>query len=382
MINLFKVNLKTKAPIQIGTGIPSRNILQTYSTIPSTTLWGAIASKLLIEFCSYSEFGKCHKCLQTNECVFYDTFYKSFCAFSPGIPLHSDCGEITVPPHEFQLYCKRCKEDFDDFKALKTWISKKGLLICPTGKTKTTLTPIRTFFCRKCKKRVVNVPRKDRVTVSSVNRKTLSVEEGMLYTYEYIELESNFGSIISLNNEKAIDTLVKVNSLALGRGRSRGFGDIEVSIKSYQPNSNNGLFKTIQRMLESNKLILAAKSPIFSFNIKQEKLGTSPIPPENLTPRLKFIYKFLTGTELNDNFDIRLDKTYGDITRFSGWSLRYNQPKPHITAAKPGSLFLYNVKNLSSTPEILNSLAHLEIVGFDQYSRVGFNIPYFPNFGG
>jgi len=380
----------------VGYTPSSHNRYDTLSYIPAITLRGALATPILEKFCKNqeNEFGKCQDCLHQDDCEFYKFFYKDIFSLTNGLflsnVLDKKCCEKTdiVPSHPLIQDCKVCGEN-SKHKAkstknkLKEWQRNRYTLSdCTLCDRKTTMKPIEKNYCANCN-RILGSPERGTTTSTSINHIKGSSLTEYLFHYNYLQPGSIFqGYLLFKKNLKILNFLKNLSYLRVGRGKSRGFGKVKLKLEEIEMQEKIERSKQLIRsMMEENSIITVAKSHIFSLDIDLNQdliLISNPVIDLNLA--LQNINKQLNLNLSNINDLFSINRTLGKIDLISGWSLKTQQPKPHIKAAVPGSIYLFALNKKEIDESIIEGLAYLEFIGLNKYSRLGYNLIYFPSF--
>ncbi|MEE9378969.1 MAG: RAMP superfamily CRISPR-associated protein [Candidatus Lokiarchaeia archaeon] len=399
VLKLYRIRLKLESPLLVGYTPPDHNLYKTLSHIPSITLRGGIATQLLEEFCQNdTNFGKCEICNKQDDCHFYEFFYKNIFSISNGLYLTQEKKNFEfccdnpdlVPTHPLIKQCKRCESDEKYINYLEEWQDENILYIranCqnPDCNRKTTMDVLKNKnYCKNkdCRK-ILGTPETNFTISTAINYAKNSSLTGYLFTYSYILRDSIFDSYMLIEeNKKIYEFLSELPFIRLGRSKSRGFGKVLIELEEIDLNrkieDNKGI---INRMIKNNSLILAAKTNIVDFNMEEESLDIITNPLINLNLALEYV-----KNKLNLNYEefedlFLLDETMGELETIGGWSFKTQQEKPHITVAKPGSLYKFKInpeKKEYINEEIIKAISFLEYIGLNNYSKLGYNLIYFP----
>lgn len=411
-LKLFRIKLKLEAPLILGYTAPDHNLYKTLKFIPSTTLRGGLATELLYldDVCVYDafenedkeKFGKCFSCLEKQSCQFYKFFFEDIFSLTNGLFLvdESDlegkdeksrkiCSNPDiVPVHPLIKQCKRCGEPKQKYvNQFNEWLrlnDKNPYLRSnckePDCLCNTTMDVVKNKnYCKNCNK-LTGSPKDDLTVSTGINYAKNSSLTGFLFSYSYLEQGSIFEGYLTCENNQSILKSIEKTTIRLGRGKSRGFGKIKVKLEPIDLQDRINKNKdTLEQMLNHDNIIMAAKTSIFDFDISQKdppNLITKPTI--NIASALKFVISHM-GLELtdSDNNTLELVSSMGELETFSGWSYKTDQPKPHISAATRGSLFKFKV-NGQINENLKEALAYMEFVGLNKYSRLGYNLIYYP----
>ncbi|MHA1250708.1 MAG: RAMP superfamily CRISPR-associated protein [Candidatus Helarchaeota archaeon] len=418
--NLYRIKIKSMAPLLVGFVAPSHNLYDTLNYIPASTLRGALITHLLKEHCFHENqnLGKCYKCEKRDNCELSDFINKDFLSISDGIFLsnlneHHNCDSPDlIPSHPLILRCKACSDENSKIlNKLSEWIDNDYIsAICQKCKRKTTMNSINKYYCRNnsCNS-ILREPTIKTTISTSINYATKSSLEGQLFQYNFIQSYSLFESYLFVRENGILNDLIANEDLFLwiGRGKSRGFGKIKLEFEKINIDEKiQRNIKIINYFLKSQKLIIAAKTPIFDFLISNktnfskilydsyhllksfdsELLLNHPgnfseflsVPLIKLNEAIERVGKLLNINIILEPNTFLLEQTSGSLKKISGWALKTNQPKPHILASTPGTLYKYSVKK-DLDDNIIKILSYLEFLGLNSYSKVGFNLIYFPS---
>ncbi len=393
-LNLFRIKIILEAPLLVGFTAPDHNLYKTLDYIPSITLRGGIATELLPKLCLIEDtselWGHCEVCSKQEECQFYQFFYQNIFTLTNGLFLKDEEieGEVRacqspdlVPTHPLIKRCKRCESDKKYVNYVKEWLLEEEPYIrancqTPGCKRKTTMELVGGNYCRSCYTMKKN-PEIGLTTSTSINYAKNSSLTGYLFNYSYIQGGSVFESyLVFERNDPVLKELKNINYLRLGRAKSRGFGKVGIDLQPLDIHEKIKKNKnTLDEMRQLGSLVLAAKTHIFAL----EKLNENII--SNLEIDLNSALHYF-NIKMNQNLSnlenrFQLKESLGDVELLGGWSYKAQQPKPHITAAVPGSLYKFNIdQDLDET--IIEALAYMEFIGLNHHSKLGYNLVYFP----
>ncbi|MHA1766099.1 MAG: RAMP superfamily CRISPR-associated protein [Promethearchaeota archaeon] len=401
-LELYRIKLTLESPLLIGYSDPSHNYFKTLSYIPSTSIRGALATILLENFCSQTnnDYGNCTQCNEKSQCNFYKYVYQNIFTITDGIYTGTklnphECKELEIiPSHPLLQKCKVChskwtKEEDENVKKrgyrlinnLVQWTKQNYIIAsCSKCSNKTTLDPIQQYYCKKCKT-TLNPPPITTLITPGINYYTKSSLEEYLFQYDIIEPESIFEAYLTIESNNDVLNLLNNTTIRIGRGKSRGFGKINLKLEKLDLEkkiSENK--KVIQNYLKDNQLIIAAKTRIFSLELNgTSKSGIVSNILIDLNKAISHVSQKLMGKKASINNTFILEGTIGDFSLISGWSLKSDQPKPHVPAANPGTLFKFLIKSSDQiTQDILDLLAYMEFIGLNNYSQLGYNLMYYP----
>lgn len=395
--NLYRLEITLKSPLLVGYTAPSHNLYDTLNYIPSVTLRGALGTAIIDNFCKKGEeFGKCDACELKDDCEFYKFIYQNVFSITNGI-FRNNLGEKhkcqnsdIVPSHPLLQICKVCgKVEGENvskkiYNNLPLWQNSKYVKSnCPNCERKTTMEPLKKNYCRNEDCNIILGSPEMRITTStSIDHAKRSSLKGYLFSYNYIQSEAIFESYLLFEkNDQILEFLKTLKVLRIGRGKSRGFGRVSLKIEALDLKEKIKRNKQlIKEMISGNSLILSAKTNVFSLETDfKTNIGLVSNPKIDLKKALQ-----RSNEELNLNLSnikdiFTLKNTLGSLEVISGWSFKTQQPKPHIKTAVPGSLYRFEINDDNIDENIIEALAYLEFIGLNKYSRLGYNLIYYPS---
>ncbi len=208
-------------------------------------------------------------------------------------------------------------------------------------------------------------------THTAICYNTGTARAGQLYNEEAIEEKQYFqGAIVA--EEQYISFLSDLlkengNTLRLGRGRTRGYGKVNVSIETLtQENEPSEKFK--ERIEKFNKLTaqFGGDESKFYFTID---LVSDAVILDNYLRYKKFIDEKYISSLLNIN--CRELYSASSSREVIGWNVSWNLPKPKHTAIEKGSVFFFEAPK-SKEEDLLKNLFDLEHHGLGIMRDEGF----------
>ncbi len=328
-MRIYSLELTLESPT-IVTTYSDDNLLTTSTYFPGSVIRGAFINELK----------------NRGIDIIKDEIDNPTLIFHPAFPYEND---ILKPAHPFIYKCKICGErsEYNPYNLLSSDYSldldKINRYMCKNGHL-FALKSIGGELISTNKQRIVN----KYVILDSlgINRVLESAEINMLYKYVALAPRQKFRSLIVVNNNKNLD-IEKIDKLHIGRGISRGFGEVRVNLEDITETYKKERKEFISSM-DKKIIILKALSPIFDID-------------ENFRFRvpeiegLKQICTIKTG--------------YKEV---SGYSMLGNIPKINVTALKEGSLLFYST-NLDNE-RITDILIEKELKGIGIFSSSGVNI--------
>ncbi|GIU72560.1 MAG: hypothetical protein KatS3mg003_2039 [Candidatus Nitrosocaldaceae archaeon] len=332
---VYSVRYNLKTPLLISKPTIGNVIRNEYSYLPGSVIRGAILKELWLD--GYKDKIK-------------EEMVKPSIIFHPAFPIFED--KIYKPAHALIYKCKICKKNKYIEKDPYTINSIEDLEIerfCNNGHPYTLKSIGGKLFneslLKECKLSYTIL------TSVGINRIVKGSEAGLLYSYIALEPNNSFeGLIVVDDNRYNID---KINTVFLGKGSSRGFGEVELKIKEvdYYKIREDKLNDIINKS-NTNKLVLKAITPLFNITYSENGL----INDNNFD---------LDRFGLKYNFSL-----VSSTSTISGFSIYSNIPKISLTGIKEGSL-LYAHKTASTN---IDKLVEMELKGIGPFASNGFNI--------
>lgn len=193
---------------------------------------------------------------------------------------------------------------------------------------------------------------------------TREIGAGLLFSYEAFQpgIEFRF-HIVDLENQLAplLERYGGEIEILIGRGVSRGFG-LTKCIFEIEDLENELIEEDY--LIVDNTVLGKAISPVFSI--------VSPETTRPFVSRVKIENNYVSGTiilkEIKDYEGDLIPAVFAKKIVVKSWAYGYG-PRPSIKAAAPGSLFVYKV----NATNVKKFLRYLELVGLDDFSRLGYN---------
>jgi len=209
------------------------------------------------------------------------------------------------------------------------------------------------------------------VTKVALDRLTESAKEGMLYSYEMINEGQTFSGEILLSDEILEDFQRLVSStdvIWVGRGRTRGFGKLEIQFappENFVLNTENkfNLFQAkLREMAEERNIKL--NEFYFSLLLKSDCI----IQGDNGNE----FFKSVTEEYLQNNFQINATFIAGESSTriISGWNYKQKEAKQDVLAIEKGSVFAF--KTDMDREQLLQKLTDIEKKGIGIRKEEGF----------
>lgn len=414
---IYQVSLKTVDPVQLVHS-RTRNTYDTKVELPSTTLRGALLTALMYQECRQTgdHFGDCGACDQQTQCPLFELVTGDKWTISSGYSTQGDVvTEVTrsppsspgndppvhpldhqpVPTSALVLKCKRCKHV--DATGLASWLtSPVTLRACPECKGLTTMASLQdTYSCNNegCTQ-YFREPDTELATSVSINRRTMAREEQMLFNYEYISLGSTFGATLATwARDRAL--LSKLSRIEVGRGKSRGYGGIELTWT--QLDTRAILLRNLARLewfvVHHGKIPIVAKTPLVSIELsggEGDGEGGFVFQPERLSlratcERVIHLLDLDINIEALGASELPYLHSYADVELLEGWSYVENAPKTPLWGIRPGSVLAFGAEKLRDGDAVsetgallLNLLSAGEFMGINRWAPLGYSLPYFP----
>ncbi len=362
--------LSQESEMSIRDRLPVRNYYMTSSYISAQKVRGAILSALREEICTQPRRISCETCAERDRCRFVTEVIDGISGVTPALP-HCGCASPTeLPAAPFTFFrCKICPDsEISDATSHLIHNTMDDAEFCKKHSPAEYAhfrKPYRGPVCLNCGKELPG-PDKTMRPAISIDDVTGSAREGELYFTETLvyqdggsddrsgsEREDKHHLAIELTVSPNVTDLIKQieNNLfiQLGAGRGRGWGIVRVKKTAYEEKIERLVASRESALRESVKknegFVLIARTPLASIEVSEE-LG------------------LVTRPVVEDVLGIPLTRSSGRTERVTGWSLYRNLQKPMLTAASPGSVFYYRVKE----PDKLDyrALAEVEFTGVGQ----------------
>lgn len=202
-----------------------------------------------------------------------------------------------------------------------------------------------------------------------INKMLRAAERGMLYNYEVILPGAEFSTlIVDMSEGRYIEFIKNEKRLFIGRGISRGFGRVSVTVKwekDMEPLIEDLKGKVDEWIFERNgrrRIALYSRSPAASISLSRENgYIASPIPEADegwLRGKIE-ISKDSAGRPL----------AIGFRTVFRSVAYPTGLPRPSFFCSREGSVFIAELSGDASAAVALGSL-----IGWDRSSCLGLNI--------
>lgn len=351
---ILDIKLTLQSDIFLGQKISGNNY-QTTNYIPASTLKGALLTKIRSEICTTDPSTLCDRCSNKNTCEFIQ-IRKSKLLVRPGCLLHSDTckSHQLLPINPLTItQCKNCNVILD---STHIFIQDGQLTsICPNCKKFVPIKKPRKNYCLDCQQ-LIEPPTKSLKTNVAIDSVTGTAIDGMLYFYEVIERGSTFSSQIMATDPKIKDYLTKIETIVLGRGRSRGLGSISIAVKEID-------FEKQLKLIRENIEKAYQKTEKISF------ITVTNLCSIEIADRL-ISYPYIKTISLDsESFTLNLLRSFGNCEMISGWAFNTDTQKPQILTATAGSVFCYEPSSELNSSQ-LESLARLELFGVGEETLI------------
>ncbi len=169
---------------------------------------------------------------------------------------------------------------------------------------------------------------------TGVDRERRSVIPGVLFGYEYVDSGTTFVGTLMCSEDSVmcelVESLIRSKALvSVGKGVGRGYGLARVEVREV----GKEVFDEV-KIREGSYLVFEVINPLVTYPISDNE------PP---IPRPAVINDVIKSCIEGRCLELKVVAIYGDILRFSGWSLRLESPKLPMKALSHGSLLITKV---------------------------------------
>lgn len=331
----------------------------------------AVSCKYESGFCTeYDEDGKKedtppHGVFDTliHQLIFNQFGDKISIAFQPRCP---KCGERVEP---FSGYCGLIdaskKRDHSDCKIAKNEDYTEYSAVCAKGECP-----------RSYKKTKITTQRTTKVAIS--RRREVSQDQ-MLYSVESIAKEESFSGLVIVSDENLANDVkcyLRHDSMRLGGGISRGFGQIKIQVNDYSSKDsvediesritslNNKITETAQFYSHFANGSLSLNGGYFAIDLISDAIVLDDFLKSSFKISGDYLKKML-----GVNCNIKLVGRYYQMIEHSGWSWAWKLPKGKDQAIQRGSVFLCQCEDINS---LYKPLFDLQETGIGQKREVGY----------
>jgi CRISPR-associated protein Csx10 len=371
--NSCVVVFKPLEPFRVSHIKAREYFLPSLSYIPAPTAKGALAFRAR-EFLTSDEF----KSLFLSTHSFFTPLYPSS-GRAPAFPIPLSARTCKAcKGFGIQLAGEKPSHGVQDI-LLETFLISKlaedGILLpkeekCPYCGS--SLVPIEGYF--RDEATPVKVEPSLRITTKlAVNRKTLTSEEGMLYSYALVdpsleEEETTFVGMIFSKDGNSLGKLGNIREVYVGGGRSRGMGKMEVSI--HPLNLSDDIEERCRRLKDA--LERKAEEICSDLGLEGEKFK------EKLSQRFYFSLTLLSPLVLPSDMDleeylgsqlkeeVKLECAFAKLTYLGGFNEATKMRKWLMPAISQGSCFLFSTSKVA-----LEEMERLEREGMGLYRFTG-----------
>ena len=385
---LIGLEIEAQSPLALGFMKPYEWYHRTLDFIPGASFKGFIAEALLEE-CQFQNYKEKHDhCPSKDSCLFYSLFYKDCPCFFPLYPVRN-C-KFSLPMPKTAMSCKfypgfatQRREKREEERHGVVDIIFRGIIHATIGAKLPILLEMK---CQKCtgelkaisgffetdsfKEYAEVAPEVSQLTRTALNRKTATVEKGMLYSIEAIKAGTRFYGEIGLQPanfqvlKDALENKVAFRA-RLGGGGTKGYGKVRViEMKDFSRYDFGDITQRLDSFNSAFKkeakpyVELSEEDPIsgwlyFSIDLLSDAILEDEVgaPITRITPQL------LKG-QFDEFEKVELEYICGfssPIT-LSGWSTAWKLPKPVELCVEKGSVFVFRAKESEALIKALSSL--------------------------
>ncbi|MBS7250213.1 MAG: hypothetical protein KIH08_06430 [Candidatus Freyarchaeota archaeon] len=300
------VEVEAKTPIVIVSKKGKGGFLETAEYIPSSTILGGIARKIVINNYS-SGFGNCAKLNGPNEfptcstcgvrekCIYNRIWFEKKLKLSYCFPFEQKDFEQSPPIPNLQSLFKSREEEREEELvdglllmalyrlSIKKWAKEETLLERIETKTGPCKKSESSVYIQDGKIKNLGVKTNDSPHVA-INLQFKTSEKGYLYSYTTISRETKF-TALAIGDEENIDALN--GEISIGTGKSRGNGIVELKVKKKEQLKDfiSMRAKSIKKGFEeiSKKMVNFLEEPHKNY-LFGTVTGLSPLPLNESRP--------------------------------------------------------------------------------------------------
>ncbi|MBN2229986.1 MAG: hypothetical protein JW779_10410 [Candidatus Thorarchaeota archaeon] len=350
----LRIRLEPRSEISPREELPSRNFYPASPFISGKKVRGAFLTAIRRTMTPHTE-AKRIPLSEHSKSKFQKEAVEGFLKASPALPRSESDTPREVPHAPFTfLSCKACEGEKKHLQLYDATgdLLKRGDLSQST-------------FCDKHKKpyfrkgysgpvclssrKPLQTPEINTRPAVAIDGVTGSATSGGLFFMQTTTHHTPLITEIAVASGELVDMIRDLKKsralLQLGAGRARGWGIVEIDdIEFVQSHSEFVKEKeaSLQKVIEIyGGFVLIATSGIASVVLENDRFISRPYVLE------------VEG--------FNLEKSYGRVNSYTGWSMLTNLQKPMITGAKEGSIFFYRVPDISEVD--FSKLLALELQG-------------------
>ncbi|MEM4213898.1 MAG: RAMP superfamily CRISPR-associated protein [Candidatus Methanomethylicaceae archaeon] len=361
--------LRAVTPIHIGSGSRTGVIKHSRKFIPGAAIRGAVGTAVIKLVCRRkAPLVRHEECEYFNDCLYVRLFGEEYgkpskIFFRYAYPLHLTCGGVFRPTPKTLYRCNnpQCQKLFESF------LPMDACDLCGS-----TVKPLRGFRCDKCGEVETKPVSTSRITLTAVERKSLSAAQvgggaGTLHSLEVISAGARFGFELMVYgaNEEELDVLKEIILRALpdeglGGSKSRGLGKVVVENFNISAIGESDL-KGRSSAINPNRFSVEILSPTV--------LEGDILDPSVLLESIRRVYTMAYHAGKPALPSLELENWAAEGETYTGWSLRWNRRREVRPALSAGSIFEFRSKVGGS--ELAMGLSALEMYAIGGYKPHG-----------
>jgi len=407
------VQIKPRSPLLLGNRSGISNYQETADFIAGSVLRGAVAEKLINQCLAANQIPNHDDCPDPDTCPYWQLFGAAQPHFGSGYP-----AGLSGPSWPLPLTARTCKRHkgwtqakkpghgiFDallaDFayelvsdpqflgrSALQpelrdswsqTWRSNVRMAAdrCPVcGEQLTPVKIRRHYYVWDDGPQPAIMPTKPRAVHVGINRARSVAEDALLFTQESLVAESEqenfYAEIWVAPGQRTALEAVLTDTFYIGRGRSRGYGEVEISTAT--ANSYPELTTRLERFQtavsrhlkpyksEDDRVRITLPGTLFSLTLRSPAILLSAGQP----------LRAPTPEQLGLPGGTRLVRSWARMEQEGGWHSAARLPRRTALAAQAGSVYLYFAPETVDAKELTAVLGRIEQQGIGQERARGF----------